>query len=52
MAGKPVHKPDGATMRDIKAVLRRPGMTKAKAAEHLGMSRSTLYRLLDQAGRR
>lgn len=48
MAGKPVHTADTQTMRDVRTLLSR-GLTKGQVAQQLGMSRATLYRLLERA---
>lgn len=50
MAGRPVHVADRSTLADIRTLKAR-GLSMAAIAQRLGMSRATLYRLLDQANR-
>ena len=47
MAGRPAHPRGKSTIADIK-LLRARGLTMAQVATKLGMSRATLYRILDE----
>ena len=50
MTGQPVYPRTAQTVRDVR-ILKARGLSMQAIADKLGMSRSTLYRLLDQAPR-
>lgn len=50
MSGRPAYPRGRQVLADVR-ILRARGFTMAQVADRLGMSRATLYRILEEAGR-